>query len=247
MSRAKTMILAAGKGTRMGALGQRMPKPLVPVAGRALIDRSLDQIEKADMGPTVINIHHLAPQMEKHLAPYVMSGSVLVSHERDELLETGGGIARARSHFGDRVLAINGDALWLDHHDPGALRRLWQAFDPDCMDILLLAVHLRDATGYDGPGDLIAQNAFDNDVPQMVTLNPEANPTDYLYGGLMVARSALYEDAPVGPWSNKRLFIQAAEQGRLYAILHDGLWMHVGCPEGLREAEKQLARQKLVL
>jgi MurNAc alpha-1-phosphate uridylyltransferase len=234
----KAMILAAGKGTRMGALSDRLPKPLEPVAGRALIDRALDRLDSAGISPVVVNVHHLADRLEAHLTPHVAAGRVLISDERAALLETGGGVKKALPLLGQEpFLVINGDALWTDGSVP-ALLRLQAAFDPARMDILLLLVRTEAALGYDGAGDLVPLAAGGGAIPVRLRAPDPAAP--YMFGGIQVVAPAMYSDTPVGPFSNLEIFKKAIAAGRLYGLVHDGDWMHVGTPEAVADAAARL-------
>jgi len=230
----KAMVLAAGKGTRMRALSDRLPKPLVPVAGRTLIDRILDHLGAAGIQKPVVNIHHLADLMEAHL-----EGRVLISDERAELLETGGGVKKALPLLGDdSVFVINSDALWTDGTKDSALKRLHDHYEPETMDVLLLLVAREDALGYDGKGDFLCDVTPDKAVP--LTFRGDAPEAPVMFGGVMIVKPSLYRDMPDGAWSNLLIFKKAAAEGRLYGLLHDGAWMHVGTPEAIDAAEARL-------
>ncbi|WP_286830082.1 MULTISPECIES: nucleotidyltransferase family protein [Kordiimonas] len=233
------MVLAAGKGTRMGALSDTTPKPLVPVAGVPLLDRILAHLDKAGCAKVVVNVHHLADQIEAHLAPHVEAGHVMISDERDALLETGGGVKKALPMLGrDPIYVINSDALWVDG-DKGTLKRLATAFDPARMDVLLLLVPTADALGYDGAGDFIP--AGDATEPTPITFRADAPSAPVMFGGIQVVKPTLYDDMPEGKWSNVEIFRKASSVGRLYGLLHTGHWMHVGTPEAIKAAEEKLA------
>ena len=234
----KAMVLAAGRGTRMGALSEHMPKPLVPVLGKPLLDRILAHLYATGIGPTVINVHHLADQLEAHLQSHLAKGDVVISDERDALLETGGGVKKALSLLGDDAfLVINSDALWVDGNAP-TLRRLQEAFDPAIMDVLLLTVKTDEAAGYDGVGDFISDTMKPGPVP--VQFRGDAAAAPVMYGGIQIVNPSLYDGTPDGAWSNREIFRKAAAKNRLYGLLHDGLWMHVGSPEGVTLAEARL-------
>lgn len=240
MTYAQSMILAAGKGTRMGAISDSLPKPLVPVNGTPMIDRALAQIGRARLFPTVVNVHHLADRLEEHLAPYIADGRVIISDERGGLLETGGGVKKAL-HYADPdapFTVINGDAIWLDGAEK-ALTRLRFDFGAHFMNICLLAVPTSQAMGYDGPGDLHLIES--PDLQARKTLLRSDKPAAYhMFGGIMVVKPSLYMDTPDGPFSNRLLFERAAAEGQLYSTVHLGRWMHVGTPEGVRLAEDAL-------
>jgi len=241
---APAMLLAAGRGTRMGAVSEHTPKPLVPVLGRTLLDRALDRLREAAALPAVVNVHHLPAHMLSHLGPLIAAGDVLLSDEQDDLLETGGGVVRAQDKLADIFAVINSDALWLDGPAGSAIAQLRAAFDMAHMDVLLLLVPMDIAMGAEGAGDYDV--ATIDEVPagvQAIRSRDKTQPdsrADYLYGGIMITHKGAYNNAPLGAFSNKVIFDAAEKQGRLYGLVHDGRWMHVGTPEGLAEAEKAL-------
>lgn len=234
----KAMILAAGRGTRMGVLSDTVPKPLVPVLDVPLIDRAIGRLEVAGVGPVVVNVHHLADLMEHHLAGRIRAGRVLISDERGALLETGGGVKKALPLLGDApFLVVNGDALWTDGTEP-AVNRLMDAFDPDQMDVLLLLVRTEEALGYDGVGDFLPSTL--GVAPTPVEFRGDAPAAPVMYGGIQIVSPTLYDGMPEGAWSNREIFRKAAGKGRLFGLLHDGHWMHVGTPEAIKAAEDKL-------
>ncbi|TNE67214.1 MAG: nucleotidyltransferase family protein [Alphaproteobacteria bacterium] len=228
------MVLAAGKGTRMGAISDTLPKPMVPVAGRTLIDRILDHLAAAGIHKPVINVHHLADMLEDHLA-----GRAVISDERDQLLETGGGVKKALPLLGrDPVFLINSDALWTDG-ETSLLARMHDCFDTETMDVLLMLVRREDALGHEGAGDFLCDIMPGRPVP--LAFRGTAPTAPVIFAGVQVVNPAMYDDMPEGRWSNKLIFEKAQASGRLYGLLHDGDWMHVGTPEAIREAEARLA------
>ncbi|NVJ70165.1 MAG: nucleotidyltransferase family protein [Alphaproteobacteria bacterium] len=234
----QAMILAAGKGTRMGTLSDTLPKPLVPVHGVPLIDRILAHLWRAGCGPVVVNVHHLADQMESHLEKLIKSGDVLISDERAELLETGGGVKKALPLLGtDPFMVINSDALWVDGSMP-TLLRLQKAFDPARMDVLLLLVPTGEALGYDGVGDFIPQG--DPAAPEPLEFRGDAPSAPVMFGGIQIVKPGLYDDMPEGAWSNREIFRKAAAKGRLFGIRHTGHWMHVGTRDAIKAAEEKI-------
>lgn len=234
---ARAMILAAGKGTRMGRLSDTTPKPLTPVTGTTLIDRLLSHLCKAGVEQTVVNVHHLADQMELHLSSAIDAGSVVISDERDALLETGGGVKNALPQLGPApFFVVNGDALWVDGSATN-LSRMRQVWDDSKMDALLLLVKRDEALGYEGVGDFFtAMEAGAGPIE----FRGSADSAPYVFGGVLLINPALYEDTPDGAWSNRLVFRKAAEQGRLYGLPIDGHWMHVGTPEAIEVAEAKL-------
>lgn len=237
------MVLAAGKGTRMGAISDTTPKPLVRVAGVPLLDRILAHLWKVGCEKIVVNVHHLADQIESHLAPLVAEGHVAISDERDALLETGGGVKKALPMLGrDPIYVINSDALWVDGTG-GTLTRLAQAFDPSRMDVLLLLVPTVKALGYHGAGDFIPDG--DPSGPTPIRFRGSAASAPVMFGGIQLVNPALYDDMPEGRWSNVEIFRKAEKAGRLFGLLHTGHWMHVGTPEAIKAAEDKLASLRL--
>ena len=234
----KAMVLAAGRGTRMGAMSDTTPKPLVPVRGVPLIDRIQTHLKRAGVGPMVVNVHHLADRMEAHLVDGVRAGSVLISDERAALLETGGGVKKALPLLGNApFFVINSDALWVDGAS-STLDRMAAAFEPSMMDVLLLLVPTHAALGYDGAGDFIPET--DCADPVSIAFRGDAPTAPVMFGGIQIVKPGLYDGMPDGAWSNREIFHRAAALGRLYGLKHDGHWMHVGTPEAIRAAEDKL-------
>lgn len=232
------MILSAGLGTRMGDMSRRTPKPLVKVAGRTLLDRALDRADEAGLERVVINVHHHAEQIEAHVEARVRAGQVVISDERDQLLETGGGVRKALPLLGEQpFFTMNSDALWLDGAG-STLLRLASHFDADRMDALLLLIPTADALGYDGVGDFIP--FADSMAPVPIAFRDEAPAAPVMFGGIMMIRPEAYDDTPEGAWSNRLVFRRAVAKGRLFGLKHDGHWMHVGTPEGVTDAEARL-------
>ncbi len=230
------MILAAGKGTRMRELSEQMPKPMVLVNGISLVDRLLAHAEQAGIEKVIINVHHLAGMLEHHLAPYTSDGFVEVSDERGELLETGGGVKKALPKLGNEpFLVMNGDALWIDK-DESNIDRLAEHWNPEEMDVLLLLVPTDEALGYDGVGDFLGagEGAFS------IEFLGEASTASNMYAGVQIVKPEMYEGTPDGAFSNVEIFRKAAQHGRLYGLVIDGAWMHVGTPEAVKEAEEKL-------
>jgi MurNAc alpha-1-phosphate uridylyltransferase len=232
------MILSAGLGTRMGDVSRRTPKPLVKVAGRTLLDRALDRADEAGLERVVINVHHHAEQIEAHVEARVRAGQVVISDERDCLLETGGGVKKALPLLGEQpFFTMNSDALWLDGAG-STLLRLASHFEASRMDALLLLIPTADALGYEGVGDFIP--FADSMAPVPIAFRDEAPAGPVMFDGIMMIRPVAYDDTPEGAWSNRLVFRRAVAKGRLFGLLHDGHWMHVGTPEGVTDAEARL-------
>lgn len=227
------MVLAAGLGKRMRPLTDKLPKPLVPVAGRTLLDRVLDRLEAVGVEHVVINLHYFREVMERHLAGR--------NHPRIELspepvlLETGGGVKNALPRLGrEPFYVLNADVLWLDGTSP-ALQRLARAWDDASMDALLLLQSSVAAIGYDGVGDYFA------DPLGRLRRRRGHELAPFIFAGVQILHPRLFAEAPDGPFSLNRLYDRAEEAGRLWGVRHDGLWFHVGTPQGLVETEALLA------
>jgi MurNAc alpha-1-phosphate uridylyltransferase len=225
------MVLAAGRGERMKPLTDRMPKPLVKVGGKALIDHVLDRLDAVGVERVVVNVHHLADALERHLDG---RRSIVISDERNQLLETGGGIVKALPLLGQApFFLINSDTIWLDGVKPN-LARLAEAFDPGRMDALLLLAPAATSVGYAGRGDYAM-------TPEgQLERRGERAVVPFVYAGTAILSPALFADAPSWPFSLTRLFNRAEEAGRLHGLRLEGVWMHVGTPAGIAEAEAAL-------
>ena len=245
------MVLAAGLGKRMRPITDSMPKPMVPVCGRALIDRILDQLSAHGVSRKVINLHYLADMLEDHLKRRPDADSFLLSDERSLLLETGGGIRNALPLLGaDPIYALNADTLWLDHDgDKKALDRLAEQFDPDQMDCLLLLVPKERAIGFDGAGDFyLDQNSatigsLGEALP--IRFRGAAKSAPYVFTGIQIVKTALYRPKPLAPFSNLEIFKDCADRGTLFGLVHKGDWLHVGSAENLGAAENFLKARGL--
>ena len=228
------MVLAAGLGARMRPLTDRMPKPLVAVAGRALIDHVLDRLADAGVERAVVNVHYLADQLERHLAAR-QKPKITISDERGLLLGTGGAVVKALPELGDApFFHINSDTIWIDGVKPN-LTRLAEAFDPATMDALLLLAPGAGSIGYAGRGD------FTMAPDGRLTARAERDVAPFVYAGAAIRSPRLFEGAPHGAFSLTRLFARAIEAGRLHGLRLEGLWMHVGTPEAIAEAEQAIA------
>lgn len=229
------MVLAAGLGTRMRPLTDVVPKPLVRLAGRTLLDRVLDRLADAGVERAVVNVHHMADQIEARLADRTRP-KIRISDERDRLLDTGGGVVRALPLLGPGPFLIhNSDSVWLE--GVGAnLDRLLGAWDGDAMDGLMLVAVGASSIGYDGHGD------FDLDACGRISRRQPGREAAFVFAGVSIAHPRLFEGAPAGPFSLNGPWDRAIAQGRLYGVRLDGTWMHVGTPEALRRAEQAMAR-----
>ena len=228
------MVLAAGFGQRMRPLTDTMPKPLVKVAGRALIDHVLDRLADAGVARAVVNVHYLAEQIERHVAART-APRVTISDERGVLLDTGGGVVKALPLLGDApFFHINSDTIWIDGVIPN-LTRLADSFDSETMDALLLLAPGAGSIGYAGRGDFLM--ASDG----RLRARPERDVAPFVYAGAAILSPRLFDDAPQGAFSLTKLFTRAIEAGRLHGLRMEGLWMHVGTPEAITEAEQAIA------
>jgi MurNAc alpha-1-phosphate uridylyltransferase len=227
------MVLAAGFGTRMHPLTEKMPKPLVPVAGRALIDHVLDRLAEAGVERAVVNVRHFADQLERHLAGRAKP-KIAISDERGGLLGTGGGVVKALPLLGDApFFHINSDSIWIDGVTPN-LRRLADAFDAAAMDALLLLAPAAGSIGYGGRGDFVM--APDG----RLTARGEREVAPFVYAGAAILAPALFKDAPAGEFPLTALFARASAAGRLHGLRLEGQWMHVGTPDAIALAEKAI-------
>jgi N-acetyl-alpha-D-muramate 1-phosphate uridylyltransferase len=230
----RAIVLAAGLGTRMRPYNGRVPKPLVEIGGKSLIDYSLDRLADAGVESVVVNVHHLADILERHLAPR-QRPQIVISDERGELLGTGGGIAKALPKLGEApFFLVNSDTVWLDGVKPN-FRRMADAFDPQTMDALLLLAPTANSIGYTGRGDFAM-------LPDgRLRRRRENEVVPFVYAGAAVLSPAMFANAPKGAFSLTLLFDRAVERARLYGLRLEGVWMHVGTPEAVAAAEAALA------
>src|SRR4051795_5947241 len=194
---AKAMVLAAGLGIRMRPLTDRMPKPLVPVAGRPLLDHVLDKLAQAGVREAVVNVHYLPDQIIDHVAPRTAPG-VIISDERDVVLGTGGGVVKALPLLGDApFFHVNADTMWIDGVRPN-LARLAEAFDPERMDILLLMSPTTSSIGYGGRGDysMLPDGALRK--------RREHQVVPFVYAGAAIFSPTIFANAPKGEFSLTR-------------------------------------------
>ena len=228
------MILAAGLGTRMRPLTLSTPKPLIEVAGRALIDYSVDNLKRGGICDILVNVHYLAGQVEAW-AERQTGVNVTVVDERDELLETGGGVANALGHLGKApFFVLNSDSFWRDN-GRSSISIMADLFDESRMDFLLLLAAHEDAVGFDGPGD------FFIDDGGRLSRRGEAASAPYIFAGCYMSHQAAFAGAPAGPFSANVLWDRALAQGRLHGVVLDGLWLHVGTPGAIKLAQDALA------
>ena len=228
------MVLAAGLGTRMKPLTDDRPKALVAVAGRPLIDHMLDRLADAGVETAVVNVHAFASRLEGHLRQRVAAPRIVISDERGELLETGGGLRKARPLLGDDpVLVANIDSVWTES-GPSAVDALAQAWDPERMDVCLLLARLDQALGFDGAGDMF------RDEDGRLSFRGQAASAPLAYMGVHITKPGLVDDGPEGPFSLATIWRRLAAEGRLFGVVMDGYWMHVGDPQARDAAEARL-------
>ena len=228
----RAMVLAAGLGERMRPITDTLPKPLIELRGRTLLDSILDRVAAAGVPEAVINLHYLGEMIEARLVPRERP-RVSFSHEETRL-ETGGGVRKALSPLGaDAFFVINGDVSWLDGHTP-ALERLAAAWDDEEMDALLLLHPTAFAVGYAGVGDFVL--APDGRMRR----RRESEVSPVVFTGIQILHPRLFEDAPEGPFSLNLIYDKAGAAERLWGLRHDGEWFHIGTPEGLRDVEDAL-------
>ena len=232
------MVLAAGLGERMRPITLRMPKPLVPLAGRPLIDHVLDRLASAGVETAVVNVHYLPDQLEESLCGrHRTKPAILISDERYELLDTGGGAKRALPKLGSGPFFIhNADTVWSEGASP-ALPRMLKLWNPETIDCLLLLAPLTSSIGYGGKGDFaMAQDG-------RLERRGERQIVPFAFAGVSLCDQRLFADSPDGKFSLNLLWDRALAKGRLYGMRLDGRWMHVGTPEALAEAETWFERE----
>lgn len=230
------MVMAAGLGKRMRPLTVTRPKPLIDVAGKPLIDHVFDRLGAAGVERAVVNVHYLADQLEAHLRARVRGMELVVSDERRQLMETGGGLVQARDLLGDApILCVNSDNLWVDGPSD-AIRLLAAQWDDAKMDALLLLVPLARATCHRGQGDF-RLDAFG----QITERRKPGRLAPFVYTGVQILSPRVIRDWPEGPFSTNLFWNRAMETGRLWGAVHQGLWFDVGSPKAIRETEVALA------
>jgi MurNAc alpha-1-phosphate uridylyltransferase len=237
------MILAAGLGTRMAPLTQEKPKPLIEVNAKPLIDHVIDRLVRGGVNFIVVNVHYMADQIVAHLekrrarTPGV---EIRISDESGTILDTGGAIAKALPLFeGEPFFTHNSDSLWVEGMG-SAMTRMKTRWNPDSMDALMLLAPCATAIGYEGRGD------FEMDSWGVLKRRQEMNLAPFVWTGLQIVHPRLFDGAPAGRFSINPLWDKAIENGRLEGLRLDGVWIHVGTPKGLQDAEiflRDLARE----
>jgi N-acetyl-alpha-D-muramate 1-phosphate uridylyltransferase len=230
------MVLAAGLGTRLRPVTDTIPKPLIEINGRTLLDHAIDRLALVGVERVVVNVHYKAALVVAQLArrdhPHIE-----ISDEA-ELLDTGGGVARALPLLDDVFFVANSDVFWLDGKDP-ALQRLAAAFDPERMDAILLLQRTVTAVGYDGSGDYLI------DASGYPHRRGERAVAPFLFAGLQLLHSRAFAGISDRVFSLVRIFDRAEEAGRLQAIVHDGEWYHIGTPQGLAATRERLSSHRI--
>ncbi len=221
------MIFAAGFGTRMGALTANRPKPLIKVAGRALVDHALDLAATAGAKPVVVNTHYLAGQIADHLA----NRPVILSEEPGQILETGGGLRKALPHLGKGpVMTLNSDAVWTGENPLTQLARHW---DPDRMEALLLLLPTDQATGHCGQGDFL--------MAETGVLSRAKGAPGLVYLGAQILQTKGLQQIEQEVFSLNLLWDDMIARGKVHGLVHRGGWCDVGHPAGIAQAENLLA------
>ncbi len=226
----QAFILGAGFGSRMRPLTDTIPKPMVKLADKPLIDHVIDRLTSVGVKKIVINVHYLADVLETHLRQR-RDVEIIISDERDELLDTGGGVLKALGHFGNEPFFIhNSDSVWVEN-EQNNLAEMVKEFDPQKMDNLLCLANKNTSLGYDGNGDFLLSNEG------LISRKPSDVPSDHVFIGASIATKNLFEKCPKGSFSLNKLWDASIAKKRVYGIRHQGIWMHVGTTEALSEAE----------
>ncbi|MBN8807577.1 MAG: nucleotidyltransferase family protein [Sphingomonas sp.] len=230
------MVMAAGLGKRMRPLTATRPKPLIPVAGRALLDHAFDRLRAAGVKRAIVNVHYLADALEAHLKSHVDGIDVEISDERGRLMETGGGLVQARDMIGEQpFLVVNADNLWVDG-PADTIKLLASRWDDVTMDALLLVVPYARAHNHPGRGDfhLDAQG-------RIIGRRRPGRVAPFVYTGVQILSPRVIRDWPEGPFSTNLFWNRAIEAGRAYGFVHQGLWFDVGSPPAIAKTEAALA------
>ena len=230
------IVLSAGLGTRMASASNARPKPLVALGGKALIDHVLDRLVDAGIERAVVNVHHKADLIERHLQVR-RAPAIEISDERAVLLDTGGGVKKALPQLGARPFLIhNADSIWIEGVGTN-LARLAEAWAEERMDCLLLLALASTSHGYQGRGDFALES--DGKIRRR---KAEQELVPFAFTGVSIAHPRLFDMSPDGPFSLNLVWSRAIAAGRAYGVRMDGVWMHVGTPDALTEAERYLSR-----
>lgn len=222
------MVLAAGFGRRLGEIGTRTPKPLIRVGGKTLLDHVLDELAAGGVKDAVVNVHHLASKLREHLATRTVQPRVTISDEADRLMDTGGGVAQALPLIAsDEFVVAASDVI----RRGNGLETLFAAWDATRMDVLMLLHPRETATGFDGAGD------FFLDAAGRPTRRGDAELAPFVYAGLFICHRRVYADVPADPFSNNLVWDRVSAAGRLFGLVHEGDWFHVGTPAAITLAD----------
>ena len=229
------MVLSAGLGTRMAPASRALPKPLVPLQGKALIDHVLDRLVEAGIGRAVVNLHHKADLIERHVGRR-KTPAITFSNEREALLDTGGGVKKALPLLGSGAFLIqNADSVWIEGIGSN-LSRLMEAWDDASMDCLMMLALSTAGVGYQGRGDF----ALDSDG-RIRRRRVEQEIVPFAFTGVSIAHPRLFKTSPEGAFSLNLVWNQAIAAGRAFGMRMEGIWMHVGTPDALAQAEQSLS------
>ncbi len=232
----RAMVMAAGLGKRMRPLTESVPKPLVRLCDRPLIDYAIDRLIEADIATIIVNVHYLADAVEQHLADRD-DIEIIISDERDHLLDTGGGAARVIGDLGPGpFFVVNSDSVWLEGIG-ASLTRMRERWNDEEMDCLMLLASTVTSVGYEGRGD------FHMDVSGRLLRRPESEVAPFVNTGAYLIHPRVFTELPDGAFSMNVLWDRAIEAERLFGIRHDGVWMHVGTPEALKQAEQLMSER----
>ncbi len=228
------MVLAAGLGKRMRPITDTIPKPLVKVAGRTLLDRSLDSLAEIGVAKAIVNVHYFPEQIADHVASR-LSPRIVLSDESAGLLDSAGGIVKALPELGrEPFFILNADTFWIDRGQPN-LARLALAWDAATMDILLMLADIRSATGHTGTTDFL--RADDSRLRRSA-----GDPAGLIYAGAAIVHPRIFGNSPSGAHSLNLYFDKAIAAGRLFGMQMDGHWITVGTPDAIPLAEAAIAR-----
>lgn len=228
------MVLAAGLGKRMRPLTASQPKPLVRVAGKPLIDHALDRLADAGIGRAVVNMHYLADALEAHLKERRRPPEIRLSDEREQLLETGGGMVKAQELLPDPFFCLNSDNLWLNG-PVDCFFEMSGVWDASRMDALLLLVPHKGAANFRGKGD------FHMDAAGRLRRRQSGRIAPFVFTGIQLVAKRLLRDPPEGPFSTNILWDRAIEEGRLFGTAFTGRWFEVGTPQAIKPTERALS------
>ncbi len=229
----RAMIMGAGRGTRMAPLTDDKPKPLVSFVGKPLIDHALARLAAAGIEEVVVNLHAHADLLEAHLTK-IAAPRIVISDERQELLDTGGGVKKARPLLGDDpIITFNSDSVWIEGRRP-TLTRMMDAWNPDEMDALLMIASATNTIGEVRRGD------FTMEPDGRLVRREEQTVAPFMFAGVQIVNPTLFDEGPDGPFSTNLIWDKAMECGRLFGLRMEATWMHVGTPEDLADAERFL-------